>query len=32
MFMLPSRVTLAIAATRIYRGLVDYASFGFTEQ
>jgi hypothetical protein len=25
-------VTLSIAATRIYRGLIDYASVGCTEQ
>ena len=25
-------VALSIAATRIYRSLVDYVSFGYTEQ
>ena len=32
MFLLPAMVTLSIAATRIYRGLADYASIGDTEQ
>jgi hypothetical protein len=31
-FLLPSTVALSIAATRIHRGLVDYASAGCTEQ
>jgi hypothetical protein len=32
MFLPPSMVTLSIAATRIHRGLIDYASVGHTEQ
>ena len=32
MFLLPAMVTLSIAATRIYRSLVDFASIGGTEQ
>ncbi len=31
-FLSPSMVTLSIAATRVYRGLVDYASVGHIEQ
>ncbi|KAN0125617.1 hypothetical protein V8E52_000824 [Russula decolorans] len=31
MFLPPSMVTLSIAATRIHRYLVDYASFGYTK-
>ena len=31
MFLPPSMVTLSIAATRIYRDLIDYASAGSTE-
>src|SRR6266403_1480522 len=32
MFLPPSMVTLSIAATRIHRGLADYASNGHTKQ
>lgn len=32
MFLLPTMVTLSIAATRIYRSLADYASVGGSEQ